>query len=74
MRNLPLYKACSYRVHTTCGFPKVDFAASRTTLDEFDIAYNTIDNITIDDEGIYNVNATSHQGGSMLLNYTAFSN
>jgi len=74
LKNLPLYQACTYRVHTTCGFPMVKFVASRTTQDEYDIAYNTIDNLTISDEGIYNINATSQQGGSMHLNYTAFSN
>lgn len=59
LRNLPLYKACTYRVHTTCGFPKVTWMSTRDTNDEYDIAYNTIDNLTVSDEGLYNVNATT---------------
>lgn len=73
LRNLPLYKACTYRVHTTCGFPKVNYMASKTTQDEYDIAYNTIDGLNTTNDGLYNINATSQQGGAKYLKYTAFS-
>jgi len=38
-------------------------------MDEYDFAYNTFDNLTIDDDGLNDINQTSQQGGSMDLPY-----
>jgi len=66
---LPQYKSCTYRLHTKCGFPKVSWFASDTTTDEYDFAFNTIDGLIPSEEGLYNINATTQQGGSMNLQY-----
>ena len=66
---LPKYDSCTYRVHTTCGMPKVSWFASETTLDEYDIAYSTVDGLMMNETDLFNINATSPQGGNMYLKY-----
>ena len=67
--NLKKDQSCSYRLHTKCGFPKVSWFASDTTVDEYDFAFNTIDNLNITEDALFRINATSQQGGSMNLAY-----
>jgi hypothetical protein len=44
------------------------------TSSEYDIAYNTIDNLTVTDDGLFQLNSTTQQGGSMMMKYDPASN
>lgn len=72
LAKLDKYQSCSYRVHTTCGFPKVSWTASETTTDEYDFAFNTIDGLTTEDEGLFNITSVPQQGGTMNLTYDLY--
>ena len=63
--DLPLYASCSYRLHTTCGYPGIVYASLQNITDEFDIAYMTQDGMnTTYDIDTWNFNWTSSQFGS----------
>ncbi|TNV76903.1 hypothetical protein FGO68_gene9754 [Halteria grandinella] len=47
---LPLWGSCTYRVHTKCGFPTMKYNSESDITGEFDIAYTSYDDYTIDDD------------------------
>lgn len=62
---LPLYTSCTYRLHTTCGYPAIIYSSAQNITDEFDIAYMTLDKLgTTYDIDTWNFNWTSSQFGS----------
>jgi hypothetical protein len=44
--SLPLYTSCTYRVHTTCGYPQLRYFSTEDITNQFDIAYMYQDGLT----------------------------
>lgn len=64
LNNLSLGDSCTYRLHTKCGLPKLSWFAVNDTTSEYDIIFNTRDNLTSLNESLFIVNFTSNLGGS----------
>jgi len=50
MIGLPLNTSCTYRVHTNCGYPHLQFGSTELITDQYDIIYGTLDNLTTSEE------------------------
>ena len=44
---MDLNESCTYRLHTTCGYPTIVYSSLSDIEDEFDIAYITLDDLKI---------------------------
>ena len=62
---MPLYASCTYRLHTTCGYPGIIYDSLQDITNEFDIAYMTQDGMnTTYDIDTWKFDWTSSQFGS----------
>ena len=67
--NLTNDTSCTYRLHTKCGFPKFSWFSQTNTMGEYDIIYNTRDDLVRDDDALFSLNDTSKVSGSMPLTF-----
>jgi hypothetical protein len=63
---MALNQSCTYRLHTTCGYPSVLFTSKNDITNEFDISWITQDNLTVNNDiNTWNFNWTSSQFGNL---------
>lgn len=65
---LPAQGSCTYRVHTTCGYPAALYWSNTDITGQFDIAWSTQDGVTDEGALAYNFTLTSPQHGSQSTN------